>query len=224
MPPSIEHNLVEREADTLSEMGRTHHAQEDYDQAVAYLAQSREMYLGLERFVDVAFLWCDTGNSELRRGSLEQARHCFQQALEIALKHEYVRAETFACVGLGTCCEQAGEMEHATTQFEHALRLLQSFDHPREQAKARLGLGRVLWRAGRHDEAQHTIETAFAELETRQRLRDCAELLKEMGIFFREVGAGEQAITYLQAAHDLFTRLDKTYEVQHVAELSAACA
>jgi putative nucleotidyltransferase with HDIG domain len=189
----------------------------DHEAAMAHYRRSLNSF---ERAGDDrgrAIAYHNLGKIATQRGELVDADTCFERSAGLATATGDVHLE-------GLCELNRAELSHARQQFGEALRrveaaltIFERLGAPRNKSGAYKLLGMVYRDTGRPALAEERFRAAMALAVETGCLLDEADVCRELALLHLGQGRNQDALTLLNRAHGLFSRLDARVDVVDIA-------
>lgn len=140
------------------------------------------------------------GLAYTKAGTLDEARHTLDQAIEIANRTGDPKREAIALLNRGVLLVQLGRLDEAETSFSRSATLFRNSEDPRGETAALSSVAAVAARRGHNRQARE----AHAQVLERQRQSGSAievgRAAFNLGIVERELGELDAAITHFDEA------------------------
>ena len=139
----------------------------------------------------------DLGTLYQAQGRLNDAIHCYRQALEHLLP-EAEGCPNVAMVhnNLGLALIQTGDLLAGVDEIERAGKLYRALDMVRGEVQVQVNLGQIFQRRGESRRALDVYHAALDAVRDLGERRVEVEVLNGMGIAHRHLGQLDQAIAY----------------------------
>jgi tetratricopeptide (TPR) repeat protein len=139
----------------------------------------------------------DLGTLYQAQGRLNDAIHCYRQALEHLLPEaEGSPNEAMVRNNLGLALLQTGDDLGGVDELERAGKLYRALDMVRGEVQVQVNLGQIFQRRGESRRALDVYHAALDAVRDLGERRVEVEVLNGMGIAHRHLGQLDQAISY----------------------------
>jgi len=191
--------------------------QGDHQAADDHYHRSLEAFESADDERGCALAHHNLGMIATRRGELDEAERCFERSATVAARTGDVHLE-------GLCQLNRAELSHARQQYgdamrraESALDIFERLGDRRAKSDVYRIIGMVFRDTGRPALAEERLKSSVAlALETGSLLGQ-AEASRELGRLHQAVGRNQDALKLLNAAHELFQRLDARVDLVDVS-------
>jgi putative nucleotidyltransferase with HDIG domain len=195
--------------------------QGDYPAADDHYRRSLEAFEGADDERGAALAYHNLGMVATRRAQLDEAERCFEQSTKMASNTGDVHLEGLCQLNRAEVCHARQQFGDALRRAEAALGLFERLGDRRAKSDAYRVIGMVFRDTGRPALAEERLRSAIAlSLETASVLGQ-AEATRELGRLHQSVGRNQEALTQLNAAHELFQRLDARVDLVDVTRKMA---
>lgn len=187
--------------------------QGEHAKAYEHYRRSLEAFEGAGDERGCALAYHNLGMIASRRGELDDAERAFDQSAAIAARVGDVHLEGLCQLNRAEVCHARQQFGDAMRRAETALDLFERLGDRRAKSDAYRIIGMVFRDTGRASLAEARLRASVAiALETGSVLAQ-AEASRELGRLHQSVGRNQEALTLLNAAHELFVRLDARFDL-----------
>ena len=164
-----------------------------------------------------ALAYHNLGMIASRRGELEDAERCFEQSAAVASRAGAVQLEGLCELNRAEVCHGRQQYADAMRRAEAALDIFERLGDRRAKSDSYRIIGMVFRDTGRPALAEARLRASVAlALETGFVLGQ-AEASRELARLHQSIGRNQEALTLLNAAHELFGRLDARSDLVDVS-------
>ena len=200
--------------------------QGDFEEAVVRYHRSLDAYRAASDEHGCAIVYHNLGMTSADRGEFEQADRYFRECFEIAERTGDANLQGLCLVNHAEVHLARGRFEDAQRTAEAGLALFDRLDAWSEKAEAHRMLGMVYRETGRTALAESRLRSAIDLSVSAASPLSEAEASRELAILYQGMGRNQEALSLLNAAHRLFSRLEARVDLVYVdgkmAELEAA--
>jgi putative nucleotidyltransferase with HDIG domain len=197
-----------------------------------YAAAYEHYHRALEAFEEsedergCALAYHNLGMLASRRGELDEAERSFGQSAAIAARAGDVHLEGLCELNRAEVCHARQQYGDALRRAEAALDTFEKLGDRRAKADTYRLIGMVFRDTGRTVLAEERLRTSIVLAMDTGSLLSQAESSRELGRLQQNIGRNQEALTLLNAAHQLFQRLDARVDLvdvsRKVSELEGA--
>ena len=191
--------------------------QGDHDGALAHYARSLEAYRSTGDEHGCAIAFHNLGMVSADRGLWDQADHYYAQSFEIAQTTGDLHLRALCLVNRAEVHCALQRYDAARTDAEAALVIFDQMGVRGPKADAYRVIGMVYRETGRPALAESRLRSSIELAVRTHAVLAEAEASRELALLYQGVGRNQEALTFLNAAHRLFHRLDARLDLVHVA-------
>jgi putative nucleotidyltransferase with HDIG domain len=199
--------------------------QGDFEDALACYARSLEAYRNCNDEHGCAIAYHNLGMVSAQRRLLDEADRYFTQSYEIAERAGDAYLQGLCLLNHAEVHLARSRYENARGNVESALALFDQIGGGVVKAQAYRILGMVYRETGRPALAESRLRSAIGHAVTAGSVLNEAAACRELAILYQAMGRNRDALTLLNDAHALFSRLDARVDLVYVdgkmAELEA---
>jgi putative nucleotidyltransferase with HDIG domain len=205
-------------------LGVVANIQGDLVEAVARYQRSLDAYRAANDEHGCAMSYHNLGMASGDRGALDEADRYFQQSYEIAERAGDAHLQGLCLVNQADVHIARGRLEDARRNAEAALALFDRLDAQSDKAEAYRMLGMVYRETGRTALAESRLQSAISLSVSAGSPLNEAEAVRELAVLYQSMGRNQKALTLLNKAHRLFSRLDARVDLVNVGGKMAELA
>jgi len=185
-------------------------------EAVAHYERSLEAYRASndEHGCAIAFANLGIASTDLRQ--YDRADGYFQQCYEIAERAGDAHLQGMCLVNHAEVHFVRGRYEEARRNAEAALAIFDQLEARSNKSEAYRMIGMVYRETGRAALAESRLRSAIDLAVSAGSVLSEAEASRELALLFQAMGRNQDALTFLNAAHRLFRRLDARVDLVFV--------
>jgi len=199
--------------------------QGDFDEALARYGRSLEAYRASNDEHGCAIAYHNLGMASADRQQFDEAERYFRQSYEIAERASDLHLQGLCLVNHADVHLVRERYEDARRNAETALAMFDQLDARSDKADAYRVLGMVFRETGRPALAEARLRSAIELAMSAGAVLNGAEASRELALLYQSMGRNQEALTLLNDAHRLFSRLNARVDLVHVdgklAELEA---
>jgi putative nucleotidyltransferase with HDIG domain len=191
--------------------------QGDFEEAVTRYRRSLEAYTASRDEQGCAIAYHNLGMVSRARQEFAEAERYFRESYEIAERTGDVHLQGLCLVNHADVHVQRGHFADARHNAEAALAVFDRLDALSDKSEAYRVLGMVYRETARPALAEARLRTAIELAVKAGHVLNEAEASRELALLYQVTGRNQEALTLLNAAHRLFSRLDARVDLVHVA-------
>jgi putative nucleotidyltransferase with HDIG domain len=199
--------------------------QGDFDEALARYGRSLEAYRASNDEHGCAIAYHNLGMASADLQQFDEAERYFRQSYEIAERASDLHLQGLCLVNHADVHLLRGRYEDARRNAETALAIFDQLDARSDKADAYRVIGMVFRETGRTALAEARLRSAIELAMSAGAVLNGAEASRELALLYQSMGRNQEALTLLNDAHRLFSRLNARVDLVHVdgklAELEA---
>ena len=199
--------------------------QGDFDEALARYGRSLEAYRASNDEHGCAIAYHNLGMASADLQQFDEAERYFRQSYEIAERASDLHLQGLCLVNHADVHLLRERYEDARRNAETALAMFDQLDARSDKADAYRVLGMVFRETGRPALAEARLRSAIELAMSAGAVLNGAEASRELALLYQSMGRNQEALTLLNDAHRLFSRLNARVDLVHVdgklAELEA---
>ena len=200
-------------ADIAWAIATSYYKKKEYDKAITYYQQSRDLNQQLGNQKNIKSLWSWLADCYRELGNYQQAVDCQLKDLAISQQLDNQSYIALAYFELGYIYQGWDKYEDAIAYYQQSLDLYQQLDKQKNVANLWYWLGDCYRDWGKYQKA---VDCQLKDLAISQQLDyqpDVALAYFKLGYIYKAWGKYDEAIAYYQQSRDLYQQLDKKKDV-----------
>src|SRR5256712_1152601 len=190
--------------------------QGDFDEALARYGRSLEAYRASNDEHGCAIAYHNLGMASADRQQFDEAERYFRQSYEIAERASDLHLQGLCLVNHADVHLLRERYEDARRNAETALAMFDQLDARSDKADAYRVLGMGFRETGRPALAEARLRPAIDLAMSAGAVLNGAEASRELALLYQSMGRNQEALTLLNDAHRLFSRLNARVDLVHV--------
>ena len=199
---------------TLGNMAVIFAARDNLEDALRYHQKAQALNEKINNRHSLAVTLNNIALIHEEREEIDLAMGCYEKALRIAEDIGAVGELGIIYSGLASVSCAKGELEKALELGQHGLRINSDTDQKKEIACSHIVLGKIHRARQEWKDAQKELEEGLHILKEIGQAKESADALMELGALFGTLGDATEAKENIQAAIEIFERLEAPRKVQ----------